>query len=447
MRAPVVLLLIAGLLSACSLLSGTPTQAPINPGPTLAPPQPTATTAPATAAPTRTPLPASPTALPPQETTAPPPTLTPEPTQPVVLQPGDFDPADYAFQEIASGFARPLLVTHAGDGSGRVFVVEQAGTIRILQADERLTAPFYDMTGEVSLGNEQGLLGLAFAPDYAESGTFYINFTDLNGDTHVERCMVSAADSNRADKESCHTVLFVEQPYPNHNGGHLAFGPDGYLYVGLGDGGSAGDPRGNGQNLRSLLGKLLRLDVSGDEAPYSVPTDNPFTSRDDALWEIWAWGLRNPWRFSFDRATGDLFIADVGQNAYEEVNFQPAGSPGGENYGWDYLEGLHPFEGRAPAGLTLVPPVAEYPQDVGGCSVTGGYVYRGPSLTELNGVYFYGDFCSGLLWTLVPAESGMQNALFANTDFNVSSFGEDEAGELYLTDLSGGAIYRLARAE
>jgi glucose/arabinose dehydrogenase len=362
------------------------------------------------------------------------------------VQPGDFDPADYAFQEIASGLTRPLLVTHAGDGSGRVFLVEQRGAIRILEEGELLPVPFYDMTGEVSRDNEQGLLGLAFAPDYAESGTFYINYTDLNGDTNVERCTVSAADPNVADKESCHTVLFQDQPYRNHNGGHLAFGPDGYLYVGLGDGGSGGDPQGNAQNLRTLLGKLLRLDVSGDEAPYSVPTDNPFVGRDDALGEIWAWGLRNPWRFTFDRATGDLFIADVGQNAYEEVNFQPAGSPGGENYGWDYFEALHPFEGRAPGGLVLTPPVAEYAQNVGGCSVTGGYVYRGPSLPELNGVYFFGDFCTGLVWTLVPAEDAMQHALFADTDFNVSSFGEDEAGELYLTDLNGG-IYRLVRAE
>jgi len=425
-------------------MAGTPTEPAVNPGPTLAPPRASATTAPPIAVPTATP-PA--TASEPPTDTVIPPTETLAPTEPpVVLQPGDFDPADYTLQEIASGFRRPLLVTHAGDGSGRVFIVEQVGLIRILQDGALLPAPFYDMRGQVSLGNEQGLLGLAFAPDYAESGIFYINFTDPNGDTHVERCAVSG-DANVADAESCHTVLFVEQPYPNHNGGHLAFGPDGYLYVGLGDGGSAGDPQGNAQNLRSLLGKLLRLDVSGDEAPYSVPTNNPFAGRDDALWEIWAWGLRNPWRFSFDRATGDLFVADVGQNAYEEVNFQPAGSPGGENYGWDYLEGLHAFEGRAPAGLTLVPPVAEYAQNVGGCSVTGGYVYRGPSLPELNGVYFYGDFCTGLLWTLVPAEGAMRSELFADTGFNLSSFGEDEAGELYVTDLNGGAVYRLTRVE
>jgi glucose/arabinose dehydrogenase len=347
---------------------------------------------------------------------------------------------------VAEGFDNPVYVTHAGDGSGRLFVVEQSGQIRIIQEGAILPEPFLDLTG-IAVDNafERGLLGLAFHPRYAENGQFFVNYTDVNGDTAVARYTVSAGDPDRADPDSAQIILRVEQPYPNHNGGDLAFGPDGYLYIGMGDGGSAGDPQGNGQNLNTLLGKMLRLDVDSGE-PYAIPPDNPFAGRSIAQPEIWAYGLRNPWRFSFDRATGDLYIADVGQNAYEEVNFQPADSPGGENYGWDLMEGLHPYEGSPPSDANLVLPVAEYAQSEGGCSVTGGYVYRGQALPELLGVYFFGDYCSGLVWALHrTAEGAWERALFTRTTFSISSFGEDEAGELYVVD-HGGAVYQLAAA-
>ena len=381
------------------------------------------------------------------------PEATEAPTEPVsepaatVGPPGDFDPAAYHFDLVAEGYQRPLLVTHAGDGSGRLFVVEQRGVITIIQDGQRLDEPFLDVSEPVGdQSNEQGLLGLAFAPDYAESGFFYIDYTDTGGDTHVDECQVSEDNSNVADPQSCVNILFVEQPYPNHNGGHLAFGPDGYLYIALGDGGSGGDPQGHAQNPRSLLGKLLRIDPSGDEAPYAVPTDNPYMGSTQGRAEIWVLGLRNPWRFTFDRATGDLFIGDVGQNAYEEISYLPAGSAGGANFGWNLMEGTHPFPpgSQPPANAGLVPPIVDYAQNVGGCSVTGGYVYRGPSRPELNGVYFYGDYCSGLIWTLVPQGDAWLSEPFARTGFTLSSFGEDEAGELYVLDHAGGAVYRLA---
>jgi glucose/arabinose dehydrogenase len=261
----------------------------------------------------------------------------------------------------------------------------------------------------------------------------------------VDECQVREDNPNAADPQSCTTVLFVEQPYPNHNGGHLAYGPDGYLYIALGDGGSGGDPQQHGQNPRSLLGKLLRINPSGDESPYAVPTDNPYMGTTQGRAEIWALGLRNPWRFSFDRATGDLFIGDVGQNAYEEISYQAAGTPGGMNFGWNLMEGTHGFPpgSQPPLDAGLVLPIVDYAQNVGGCSVTGGYVYRGPSLPELNGVYFYGDYCTGNIWTLVPNGEAWTSALFMRSGYTLSSFGEDEAGELYVLDHAGGGVYRL----
>jgi glucose/arabinose dehydrogenase len=434
-------------LSSCALIDlPTPTGLPA-PTATLEPMQ------------VSTPTPAfadTPTAVPnPTDTPIPPDTETPSldatltavfatlGTPTPILLPFPPDPNAYALRRIVSGLERPVYLTHAGDTTGRLFVVEQSGRIRILQNGALLADPFLDLTDLVNdSGNEQGLLGLAFHPDYAANGLFFVNYTDANGDTAVVRYSVSA-DPNRADPASAKMILQVAQPFPNHNGGDLAFGPDGYLYIGLGDGGSAGDPQGNGQNLKALLGKLLRIDVNPGD-PYGIPPDNPFVGHPEARPEIWAYGLRNPWRYSFDRATGDLYIADVGQNAYEEIDYQPAGSQGGENYGWNFMEGAHPFKGQAPAGLTA--PVAEYSHQVGGCSVTGGYVYRGPSLPALNGVYLYGDYCSGQVWALYRSGSSWENVALLNAFFTISSFGEDANGEVYVLDHGGGAVYQWVAA-
>jgi len=346
----------------------------------------------------------------------------------------------FTWEPLLDGLDRPLAIADPGDGSGRLFVVEQAGVIRIYQGGELLPEPFLDIRKRVgSRGNEQGLLGLAFHPAYSQNALFYVNYTDLNGDSVIARYSVSGDNANRADAGGEQQLLFIRQPYPNHNGGSLVFGPDGYLYLGLGDGGSGGDPRGNGQSLDTLLGKILRIDVDS-ASPYAIPADNPFLGSGAA--EIWAYGLRNPWRFSFDRLTGDLYVADVGQDAWEEVNFLPASSPPGANFGWNYREGTHPYKGAPPGGTVLVDPVAEYDHGQG-CSVTGGYVYRGEALPEWKGIYLYGDFCSGKIWGLARDAGGAwQNRLLFETGLNISSFGEDVAGELYLTDLNGG-IYRL----
>jgi glucose/arabinose dehydrogenase len=318
------------------------------------------------------------------------------------------------------------------DGSGRLFVIEKVGRIRIIQDGQLLPTPFLDITNRVgSSGNEQGLLGLAFHPHYAQNGRFFVNYTDKNGNTVIARFQVSS-DPNLADSSNEVKLLGVDQPFPNHNGGSLAFGPDGYLYAGLGDGGGAGDPFGNAQKTNVLLGKILRLDVDSAE-PYAIPADNPFGN------EIWAYGLRNPWRISFDKLTNDLYIGDVGQGDWEEIDYLQAGSPGGTNFGWDYREGRHDYEGIAPAGLTE--PVAEYSHTEGGCSVMGGYVYRG-SMPEWKGIYLYGDYCTGYIWGLIKSESGWQVQRLFDTDFNITSFGQDETGEIYLTSDDGG-VYKL----
>jgi glucose/arabinose dehydrogenase len=381
-------------------------------------------------------------------TGAPPTATTLSAAASTTVPPGAIDPARYIFTAVAQGFKSPLLVTNAGDGSGRLFVVEQGGLIRVVQNGAILPQPFIDLTNLVTHGgSEEGLLGLAFDPHYTQSGQFYVYYTDVNGDIHLARYHVTANDPNQADAGSAQNLLTVaHHTYPNHNGGNLVFGPDGYLYVSVGDGGSQGDPNGNGQNLGVLLAKILRLDVSGGGSTYSIPPSNPFVGKSGAKGEIWVYGVRNPWRATFDRATGDFWIGDVGQDTYEEVDLQPAGDKGGEDYGWNYMEALHPYQGQAPAGLTLTAPVAEYSHQEGGCSVTGGYVYRGPSLPELAGVYFFGDYCSGIVWTLVKTGDQWQRAKFVSSGFTISSFGQDEAGELYVCDYGGGVIYRLARA-
>jgi glucose/arabinose dehydrogenase len=359
-------------------------------------------------------------------------------------------PVPYQLVEIARGLTRPVYLTNAGDGSGRLFVVEQRGKILIIKDGTLLDKPFLDVSGLVSreaLGSgytERGLLGLAFHPDYKQNGQFFIDYTDRNGNTVVARYTVSASDPDQADSTSAQGILYVDQPYANHNGGQLAFGPDGYLYVAFGDGGSGGDPQGNGQNLGTLLGKILRLDINSVDG-YSVPPTNPFVGNSAVRPEIWAWGFRNPWRFSFDRQTGDLYIGDVGQNSWEEVDFQPASSKGGENYGWNAYEGTHVYSGQQPAS-DVVMPIAEYGHSSGRCSVTGGYVYRGQQIAGLQGYYLYGDWCAGTIWATQRDSGGnWQTVVSLETGLQISSFGQDEAGELYVVDY-GGAILRLEPA-
>jgi glucose/arabinose dehydrogenase len=342
------------------------------------------------------------------------------------------DPHAYTWQQLPiSGLTRPVDLQP--DGSGRLCVIEKAGRIRIIENDQLIETPFLDISDRVgSNGNEQGLLGLAFHPQYAQNGRFFVNYTDNNGDTVLARFQVSG-DPNVADPNSEVKILGVDQPFANHNGGVLAFGPDGYLYAGLGDGGSQGDPFGNAQNTSVVLGKILRLDVDSAE-PYAIPSDNPFGN------EVWVYGLRNPWRFSFDTLTHDLYIGDVGQNTWEEIDFLPAGSPGGTNFGWNFREGAHDYKGGGPAGL--VDPVAEYSHTEGGCSVTGGYVYRG-SMPEWNGIYLYADYCTGLIWGLIHSDNGWQSQLLFDLDVTITSFGQDTSGELYLLSDNGG-VFRLA---
>jgi len=331
-----------------------------------------------------------------------------------------------------SGLERPDDLQ--ADGSGRLFVIEKAGRIRIIQDGQLLPEPFLDISDRVgSKGNEQGLLGLAFHPKYSENGRFFVNYTNLNGNTVIARFQVSR-DANRADPNSEVKLLGVDQPFPNHNGGVLVFGPDGYLYAGLGDGGSQGDPNGNAQNKDSLLGKILRIDVNSGDT-YTVPADNPFGN------EVWAYGLRNPWRLSFDRSTGDLYIGDVGQDMWEEIDYLPAGSPGGTNFGWNQREGAHDYAGSASPAFTE--PVAEYSHPEGGCSVTGGYVYRG-SIPEWNGIYLFSDYCTGKIWGLVHTNNQWQKQLLFDVDFTITSFGQDQSGELYLVSDNGG-IYKFVK--
>lgn len=351
---------------------------------------------------------------------------------------------DIALEPVVDGLENPLYITHAGDGSGRLYVLEQPGRVRVVEEGRLLETPFLDLTDRVlSRGNEQGLLGLAFAPDFAGSGIFYVHYTGRpDGRTLLARYRLKEGDPRRGDPGSEEVLLTVEQPYANHNGGALLFGPDGYLYLALGDGGSTGDPENRAQNRESLLGKILRLDVS-QPGPYRVPPDNPFVGRDGRD-EIWAYGLRNPWRISFDRGTGDLYIADVGQNAVEEVNFQPAGSPGGQNYGWRVYEGTRRYApGEAPGAVF---PVAEYTHAEGGCSITGGYVYRGKALPGLVGSYLYGDYCTGYIWGLTREAGEWRAVRLVDSGANITSFGEDEDGELYVVDRRG-AIYRIVPAD
>jgi glucose/arabinose dehydrogenase len=345
-------------------------------------------------------------------------------------------------RQIVTGLASPVGLVHAGDSSGRLFIVLQNGRIVIYDGAALLAQPFLDIRSLVACCGERGLLGLAFHPRYETNGFFFVNYTDLSGDTVVARYSVSASDPNLADPNSAQIILQIDQPFPNHNGGQLQFGPDGYLYIGMGDGGEGGDPGNRAQNLNLLLGKMLRIDIDRG-LPYTVPPDNPFSGSTTARNEIWAYGLRNPWRFTFDRATGDLFIADVGQNQFEEINWTPATSRGGENYGWRRMEGAHCFNPASncnDGSLTL--PVLEYGRS-DGCSVTGGYRYRGGIYPSLQGVYFYGDLCSGKIWGATRNAGGTwETTQLLDTALSITSFGEDEGGEVYVVNY-GGNIFRI----
>ena len=345
---------------------------------------------------------------------------------------------------VASSYTNPLYVTAPPGDTARLFVVEQAGTIRVVQHGQLIATPFMDITGRVGSGGERGLLSMAFHPNYGTNGFFYVNYTDLNGDTHVERFTVSAADSNAADTASHKLIIFIKQPYPNHNGGLVMFGPDGMLYIGMGDGGSGGDPQNRAQNPDSLLGKLLRLDVDGGD-PYAIPNGNPYKNGGGAP-EIWALGLRNPWRFAFDPPRGLLYIADVGEVTWEEVDVEPASQPG-LNYGWRIMEGAHCSNPNPCnfAGLTF--PRVEY-SHADGCAVMGGFVYRGALSPALVGEYFYSDLCSGWLRSFTFANNTVATRTLWTPDIGLSSphsFGQDARGEIYVVDGGAGTVYRLAQ--
>lgn len=361
---------------------------------------------------------------------------------------GVFDTATAAvtieLEPVASNLSQPVDITHAGDGTNRLFIVLKGGQIRIFDGSTVLATPFLDISSLVTSGGEQGLLGVAFNPQYAVNGFFYVHYTDTNGTTVIARYRVSA-DANRADPSSAQVLLTISQPFGNHNGGQLHFGPDSYLYIAVGDGGSGGDPFNNAQNLATLLGKILRIDVNG-AMPYTVPPDNPFIGDLTAQPEIWSLGLRNPWRFSFDQVTGDMFVADVGQNEREEVSFQPFDSTGGENYGWRLMEGTQCFNPATDCNDgTLTLPILEYSHSTG-CSVTGGYRYRGVQYPGLEGVYFYADFCTGRVWGAQNDGSDTWTSdELLDTNLLISTFGEDEDGEIYIAHYASpnGAVYKV----
>lgn len=359
-------------------------------------------------------------------------------------------PRNVRFDEVVSGLDDPLFVTNAGDGSGRLFIVERGGQIQIFKNGLLNGTPFLDVNSLIiTSGGEQGLLGLAFDPSYETNGRFFIAYTAVStGAIKLARYSVSGGDPDLANSSGT-VLLTINHPnHQNHNGGMLAFGPDGYLYMAVGDGGGGGDPNNNGQNKNALLGKILRLDVSG--SLYSVPNTNPFFGGSNVKEEIWAYGLRNPWRFSFDKTTGDLYIGDVGQNMQEEIDFQTSASSGGENYGWNVLEGnlCYPDDPCTPPA-NYTPPVQTYDHgvnDSNGCSVTGGYVYRGSQFLALQGVYLFGDFCKGKVWGMFNNGSAWVSDLISDTDYLISSFGEGEDGEVYLVDYGVGKIYHIVEA-
>ena len=377
---------------------------------------------------------------------------------------------------IADGYKKPVFITSYPNNAKLLYIVEQAGLIKIINDGKKLSRPFFDINKRVvnpnRPGDERGLLGFAFHPNHTNNGKFYINYMDNDGNTIISE--FSTNSKLRADHKSERIILKLKQPYGNHNGGDIQFGPDGYLYISIGDGGKAGDPLNAGQDLSSLFGKIIRIDI--EQKPYGIPKSNPFFGQKDKREEIWAWGLRNVWRFSFDKQTGDKYLADVGQNKWEEVNFEPASSKGGLNYGWRIMEANHCYDPKENCPTEgLIKPIIEYPNDanhpafafriieelsfsetdVEGCSVTGGYVYRGQKIKSMEGQYIFGDYCSGNIWTLKVVNGKAINFKNRTEEINIgggefttyiSSFGQDSDGEIYIIDYNGG-IYKLIESD
>jgi glucose/arabinose dehydrogenase len=421
--AGIALLIVTVLIAACA--SPAPSTQPPARSPAAS-----ATTVPLTSAPSVVPTASSPSAL------------------PSAALGGSFDPTGQTVETevVVAGLEAPVDVANAGDGSGRLFVVEQAGRIRVIKDRTALAEPFLDITDRIASGGERGLLGLAFHPDYPADPRFFVDYTDRDGNTVISQFQVSPTDPNLADQDSETILLHIDQPFANHNGGAVVFGPDGMLYIGMGDGGSAGDPQGNGQRLDTLLAKVLRIDVNvqrGNAIPYLIPPDNPFVANAQAQPEIWLTGLRNPWRMRFDRATGDLWIGDVGQNAWEEIDVARAGTSG-QNYGWNRMEGFHCYQPATACDQTgLTMPVAEYGHG-DGCAVIGGVVVRDPRQGRLDGGYLFGDACSDNLWLMSPAgDARREPTIVARLGRTLSSIGEGEDGTVYATSLSPGELLRL----
>ena len=377
---------------------------------------------------------------------------------------------------IADGYKKPVFITSYPNNAKLLYIVEQAGLIKLINDGKKLSRPFFDINKRVvnpnRPGDERGLLGFAFHPNHTNNGKFYINYMDNDGNTIISE--FSTNSKLRADHKSERIILKLKQPYGNHNGGDIQFGPDGYLYISIGDGGKAGDPLNAGQDLSSLFGKIIRIDI--EQKPYGIPKSNPFFGQKDKREEIWAWGLRNVWRFSFDKQTGDKYLADVGQNKWEEVNFEPASSEGGLNYGWRIMEANHCYDPKENCPTEgLIKPIIEYPNDanhpafafriieelsfsetdVEGCSVTGGYVYRGQKIKSMQGQYIFGDYCSGNIWTLKVVNGKAINFKNRTEEINIgggefttyiSSFGQDSDGEIYIIDYNGG-IYKLIESD
>ena len=381
---------------------------------------------------------ASPGGTPPAVASQPPGSATPGQSPAAVQSPAALGDIGIKLEPFATVPGGPLAIAAPEDGSGRLFVAAQDGKIWVVARDGTVRPePMVDLDPRLRSGGEQGLLGLALHPEFPTDPRAFVNYTDNSGDTIVASLTLVPNDPNRLDPASHRQLLFVDQPFPNHNGGALAFGPDGYLYVAMGDGGSGGDPQGNGQDTNALLGKILRLDIDvgpGDQV-YAIPSDNPFAGG-GGRGEVWHYGMRNPWRMSFDRANGDLWIGDVGQNAFEEVDVGRAGA-GGLNFGWNIMEGSHCFNADTCATESLTLPVSEYGRELG-CTVIGGYVYRGSAYPFLVGTYLFTDYCSGRIFAIdaggddlvAPVEVG-------NGSGNISAFGEDAEGELYVTALGG----------